>query len=244
MNKMSLNTVLLTLSIGMVSACSDTPPASQGQDGSSDIAPAAQTVDKPRAETGEVQRQAATTTKRSAESHTHGDAELAVVLEGNVVTIELDTPLYNLLGFEHAPKTEAQKTTASRAEKNLGQGKGLFSFNQGAGCELISNIQDIHLFEHESREDEHDDHDDEHDDHHDEDHHEEHSEDAHDDETHKDVILQYEFQCQKPSSLSNVSVNLFEFFSELSEIDVTYLGPSTQRQVKMTQDNSQMDMQP
>ena len=237
MNKMSLNTVLLTLSIGMVSACSDTPPASQGQDSSNNIPPAAQTVDKPKAETGEVQKQAATTTpKRSAESHTHGDAELAVVLEGNVVTIELDTPLYNLLGFEHAPKTEVQKTTASRAEKNLGQGEGFFIFNQGAGCELISNTQDIHLFEHESREDEHDNH-------HDEEHHEEDSEDAHDEETHKDVILQYEFQCQEPSSLSNVSVNLFEFFSELSEIDVTYLGPSTQRQVKMTQDNSQMDMQ-
>ena len=48
---------------------------------------------------------------RSAESHTHGDASLAMVLERTVFTVELDTPLYNLLGFEHEADTAAQKAT-------------------------------------------------------------------------------------------------------------------------------------
>ena len=33
---------------------------------------------------------------RSAESHTHGDASLAIVLDGSMLTVELDTPLYNV----------------------------------------------------------------------------------------------------------------------------------------------------
>ena len=166
---------------------------------------------------------------RSADSHTHGDAELAVVLENGVVTIELDTPLYNILGFEHAPETEAQKTAVETAEAQLGRAEALFTFNAKADCAVKSAAKDVHLFEHDDHSD-HDDHDD----------HDEHK--GHDEDAHKDVILQYEFACKNSNALSNVSVNLFELFGELSEIDATYLGPTTQRQVKLTAANSQMDI--
>ena len=56
---------------------------------------------------------------RSAQSHTHGDASLAMVLENAVITVELDTPLYNLLGFEHAAETAAQKAAVEKAETCL-----------------------------------------------------------------------------------------------------------------------------
>lgn len=69
---------------------------------------------------------------RSAESHSHGKAELAVVLEAGKVTIEFQTPLYNVLGFEQAPNTEAQKDRVSHAEIILGQAPKLFTFNDKA----------------------------------------------------------------------------------------------------------------
>lgn len=189
-------------------------------------------------------------TLRLAEAHTHGDAELAIVLEGRVVTVELDTPLYNVLGFEHSPDTDDQKATVKTAETILGRGGDLFEFNNDADCVIKADMKTVTLFE--TSLGSHDDHSSDHKHGHEEEGHEEEHDDHHDDETdahdndhsdtHKDVILQYEFECQKPKALSNVSVNLFEYFKELSEIDVTYLGPSVQRQIELTPNNNSMDM--
>jgi len=243
MKKMTLNEILLTLSISMVVACTDNDPPSPDKNTQNVIPSAVQSSDNAKSnhvniESETLQVESHTPTIRSADSHTHGDAELAIVLEGDVVTVELDTPLYNLVGFEHAPETEAHKTIANHAESRLGQGGELFTFNARANCKIKTNRQDLHLFEHDSdHEDEHDPHDD----HEESDDTHEHSDDK---ETHKDVRLQYEFHCKQPSSLISMSVNLFEFFAELSEVDATYLGPSIQRQVKLTPENTQMDMQP
>jgi len=167
-------------------------------------------------------------TSRSADSHTHGDAQLAIVLENGAITIELDSPLYNILGFEHAPETDAQKATLSQVEKQLGGGNELFTFNSGADCKPFSETHKVTLFND-------DDHDDDHTD-------EKHHETEHDESSHKDVLLSYEFRCESPTSLSNISVNLFEFFNELSEVDVTYLGPSSQKQVTLTPKNSKVEI--
>jgi len=76
----------------------------------------------------------ATNETRSAQSHTHGDASLAIVLDGSTMTVELDTPLYNLLGFEHAAETPSQKASVLKAESVLSKGSSLFVFNSDAGC--------------------------------------------------------------------------------------------------------------
>ena len=118
---------------------------------------------------------------RSAESHTHGDASLAMVLERTVITVELDTPLYNLLGFEHEADTEAQKATVLKAETVLSKGSSLFIFNSEAGCSILRDRISVELGHHED-EDEHSGHED--------DNHEDHEEEDAHDETHKDVVLQ------------------------------------------------------
>ena len=196
------------------------------------------------------------TSSRSADAHTHGDAELAVVIEKGSVTIELDTPLYNILGFEHAPETQAQKAAALQAELQLTRSSDLFEFNSKANCKNLSQDQNISLFD-KAEADEHSDHDDEghdeenhHEDHDDEEGHdahhqdESHNDEAHEDEAHNDVLLTYEFKCEHPLKLSHLNVNLFEFFEELSEVDVTFLGPATQKQVTLTRTQRQLDITP
>ena len=188
---------------------------------------------------------------RSADAHTHGDAELAVVIEKGSVTIELDTPLYNILGFEHAPETQAQKAAVLQAELQLTRSSDLFEFNSKANCKNLSQDQNISLFD-KAEADEHSDHDDE--GHDEENHHEDHDDEegqdahhqdeSHNDEAHNDVLLTYEFKCEHPLKLSHLNVNLFEFFEELSEVDVTFLGPATQKQVTLTRTQRQLDITP
>ena len=183
---------------------------------------------------------------RSADAHTHGDAELAVVLEKGSVTIELDTPLYNILGFEHAPETQAQKAAALQAALQLTRSSDLFEFNSKANCKNLSQDQNISLFD-KAEADEHSGHDDE--GHDEENHHEDHDDEedqdeAHKDDAHNDVLLTYEFKCEHPLKLSHLNVNLFEFFEELSQVDVTFLGPATQKQVTLTRTQRQLDITP
>jgi hypothetical protein len=66
--------------------------------------------------------------------HEHGTAELNLVWEGKIVTIELESPSMNIVGFEHAPRTETQKRAVQQAETTLKDASSLFSFTPEAGC--------------------------------------------------------------------------------------------------------------
>ncbi|WP_444884808.1 ZrgA family zinc uptake protein [Microbulbifer sp. PSTR4-B] len=42
-------------------------------------------------------------------SHVHGKAMMYLVAETDKIRIELESPLSNLVGFEHAPRNDTQK---------------------------------------------------------------------------------------------------------------------------------------
>ena len=86
---------------------------------------------------------------RQLGSHVHGGASLALVLEGRKLTAELETPLYNILGFEHEPETDAQTEMVESVQKKLVNGSALFKFNQDAGCISIATSPTLSLFEEE-----------------------------------------------------------------------------------------------
>jgi len=176
------------------------------------------------------------TETRSAESHSHGDASLAIVLEGSTMTVELDTPIYNLLGFEHIAETAKQKIAVQKAELVLSNSGSLFVFNSHAECKLSGETIRVELGL-----DGHEDHDD-HEDHEDdqEEDHDEHEEDDAHDKTHKDVTIRYNYKCSNPQSLKSVRVNLFEHFENLTKLDLVYLGPNTQKQVELSATKTSM----
>ena len=63
-------------------------------------------------------------------------AKLDVAVEPSRVTLELDTPLDNLLGFERAPRTDAERQQADAAVAKLKAAAGLFRIDNAAGCTL------------------------------------------------------------------------------------------------------------
>jgi len=129
---------------------------------------------------------------RSAESHIHGGAMLAIVSQNNRITIEFESPLYNLLGFEYAPRSKEEKALVDRVEKTL------------------SN--------------------------HDENHDEETS------DTHADVILNYELTCKAIDKLNMVRVEFFNEFSNFTELELVYLGPSKQMSANLTASKPTADL--
>ena len=45
----------------------------------------------------------------SLDAHVHGEAEVNIVFEVQKLLVELENPSFNLVGFEHEPKTLEQK---------------------------------------------------------------------------------------------------------------------------------------
>jgi len=178
----------------------------------------------------------------------HGSAALAIVLEGNALTIELDSPLYNLMGFERAPETDEQVAALEAAEAALSQPGELFTLNAEAGCTPPTEEMDVHVMEGDHHGEHHDDHG--HDEHaeHDEDgphdDHESHGDhDGHDAEhdehdeahsEHSDVVISYEFTCESPDELRTFSTSMFDSFSNMTELEVVFLGPNTQKGFELT----------
>jgi hypothetical protein len=74
----------------------------------------------------------------AGKAHEHGVARLDLAVDATRVTIELDTPLDNLLGFERAPRTDAERAKADAAVARLRDGAALFRIDGAAGCTLAN----------------------------------------------------------------------------------------------------------
>ena len=170
---------------------------------------------------------------RQVGSHTHGAAYLAIVLEGDSLTIELETPLFNLTGFEHEPETVEEVAALEATEEKLKQSEVLFSVNEEAQCAPADGHLDIHLTN-----DEHDDHEE----HAEEDHEAEEHHEA--EERHQDVLVTYMFQCETPQRLSEIDITLLNMFPSITELEVAYLGPAVQRLFTLDQTSTRINLRP
>lgn len=72
--------------------------------------------------------------QRSGHAHQHGVASLEVAVEGRAMTIALEIPLDNLVGFERAPRNAAEKARVDAALAALKDGAAMFRVDPAAGC--------------------------------------------------------------------------------------------------------------
>lgn len=72
----------------------------------------------------------------AAGAHEHGVVKLDVAVDGQRLVIDMDSPLDNLLGFEHAPRNDAERARADALVKRLREAAALFRIDGGAGCTL------------------------------------------------------------------------------------------------------------
>jgi hypothetical protein len=147
----------------------------------------------------------------AAQPHQHGVAQLNVVVEPARVTLELDTPLDNLLGFERAPRTDAERDKAAAAVATLRAGDTLFRLAGAAGCSMAKvELQSAALALGPQPA--------------------AGSKDAR--EGHAELEGLYEFKCKDGSKASFLEVGLFEAFPGFKRIELQVVTP--RGQVKAT----------
>ena len=181
---------------------------------------------------------------REHEAHEHGHGTLDIVVEGEELVIELRIPAVNVVGFEHAPKNDAEREAVRQALVPFGDATSLFVLSAEADCEVEEAEAAIASMGHEDEHEgeghgdgdghghEKDGHEtDEHaKDEHEKDEHAEHQEDGSDSdaEAHSELRATYHFHCHAPERLGEIDVRAFEHLRDAEEIDVRVVTPSAQ----------------
>lgn len=140
-------------------------------------------------------------------AHEHGVASLNVALDGNTLELELDSPAMNLVGFEHAASSDADKTTVARVREQLADPRTLFTLNDAAGCSVTQQTLESPLFGQAPAAHEHE-------------HEHEHS----------DIHAHYALTCTTPGALTQLDLApLFQHFPATRTLHVQLIGPNGQK---------------
>jgi hypothetical protein len=149
--------------------------------------------------------------------HAHGTGELHVAVEKGRLDIEFRSPLNNLLGFEHAPRTDAQRAAVKAMTARLNRPETLFKLPQAASCTAapaqISSPLDAPAAPSKSAKPAH----------------------KHQgDDDHADLTATYRFACADPGKLDSIEVALFEAFPRTAAIKAEIIGPRGQSAARLS----------
>ena len=151
----------------------------------------------------------------AGKAHEHGVARLDVAVDGLRVSMELDTPLDNLIGFERAPRTDAERDKVNAAVAKLRLGETLFRIDAAAGCtldkvELRSAPLQLGPVSTTTSGD------------------------------HGDLTALYMFNCKAGAKAGFVEVGLFEAFANLKRIDLQVVTPKGQLKATLRRPTSRV----
>ncbi|CAI8991951.1 DUF2796 domain-containing protein [Pseudomonas chlororaphis] len=156
-------------------------------------------------------------------AHEHGVARLNAALDGQTLELELESPAMNLVGFEHAASTDADKAKVAAVRAQLEKPLALFSLPPAAGCVVAQQELESPLFG-----DKPEDHDEDHDDAKEANGHEHHHE-------HSEIHAHYQFTCATPGALKSLDLaGVFKTFPATQKIQVQLISPSGQQGVEAT----------
>ena len=142
---------------------------------------------------------------QSTKPHHHGAVKLGVAIDGAEVTLAVEMPLDSVVGFERAPRTDAERKAAATALEKLRDGGSLFRFDAPAACTLAGVKVDAPVLEQAAKA----------------------GADKKEKE-HADLDATYTFKCAQPSRLTSLEVLLFDAFKRIERIDVQAVLPHGQ----------------
>lgn len=169
---------------------------------------------------------------RGADSHVHGLLNLVVSVEGDTAIVELESPMWNLVGFEHAPTNEIEADKWVATATRLKTPDRVVSFPQAAGCALeiaelgpfgpAAGLTSVNERDGDSG--------------HTHDHGAAHDHDHDHDENggHSDIVLTWSFHCDSPRDVRSVVLPLFDSFPQVERADAVLFTDAGQVSAQLT----------
>ncbi len=140
--------------------------------------------------------------------HVHGVASLQVAVDGNTLTLHLESPLDNLLGFEHVARTEKEKAAVRDMAARLNKPETLFVPTPEAQCKAVSVDLESPVLQPAK---------------------------AANSSGHADLDGDFVFRCEHPEVLRAIDVSLFDGFPNMRQVDVQVATSFGQAAAKLTQ---------
>lgn len=140
----------------------------------------------------------------AAPAHVHGEARLEMVIDGDSLSLRLDSPLDGLLGFERRPRTTPEREAVQAMKARLEAPDRLFLLPAGAACAatLPRIASPVFVDGAESG--------------------------------HLDLSAEYHWRCARPAALRAIETRLFVEFPRLGRITVEFIGPGGQKSGRLT----------
>lgn len=188
---------------------------------------------------------------RELGAHEHGHGTLNIAVEKARITMELEVPGMDIVGFEHAAESKDQKAAVEKATKVLGEPLKLFKVPESAGCKVAEAKVAIET------EHEHEDGDKDHDakaeekggeqakeehGHDDKDHAKKEGGAHEEQEGHNAFHVTYALDCTKPAALTSIEFDYFKSFAGASELDVNVVTDKGQSKYEVSRDKPNLDL--
>lgn len=159
------------------------------------------------------------------QAHEHGVATLEVTLDGHSLTLVLESPLDNLVGFEHPPRQTGEEAALKQMEHRLSDPKQLFSPDQAAACS-IGRVQIKQPYATAARPPQVT----------------TPPETGHEPEQHAEVMATYEWHCDHPEALRRLQVRLFEPFPGIKRVRTQTATPGGQGSATLTKSRTDLPL--
>lgn len=170
--------------------------------------------------------------RRELGPHQHGHGTLNIAIEGARVSMELDVPGADIVGFEHAATTKAQLAAMDKAKAQLAAPLALFVFPAAAGCSVKeANVKiegsegskgDQKSAEVASGDKAH----------------------GKDDpaQQHSDFNADYALECTSIGALTSIEFPYFRMFSGAEELEVNVITPKGQSKFEVKRNKPRIDL--
>jgi Protein of unknown function (DUF2796) len=148
--------------------------------------------------------------------HVHGRGTLNIAVEGDKVSMELETPGMDIVGFEHAAKSKRDLSAVEKAKAQLSAPLSLFALPASAGCRLSASSVTIEHGEH--------------------DHSgkeeatatKENGSASAKEEGHSEFHAEYTFECASVNNITAIEFGYFRAFAGAEKLDINLITPKGQ----------------
>jgi len=141
------------------------------------------------------------------QAHQHGELSLAIAVDGEQLSIALEAPLDSLLGFERAPRTDAERHAAAAVLARLRDAAALFTPDAAARCTAGPVALEPGPLAPGAA--------------------------ASAAPEHADLEASYSFRCTQPAQLRALQTTLLDAFPRVRRIEVQVAGPRGQRKATL-----------
>jgi hypothetical protein len=182
---------------------------------------------------------------RELGAHEHGHGTLNIAVDDKRVTMELEVPGMDIVGFEHQAATAEQKAALERGKAELAQPLALFKVPPAAGCgvkdvKVSLEAEHGHGHEHGGARDEPAKGED--DDHEGRDDHDEAGHDHDQPDGHNAFHVTYDLNCADPAQLTSIGFDYFKTFAGARNLTVNVVTAKAQSTHEVSRDKPVLDL--